>query len=133
MLGITKGWSNRLLVANSGRNELIVLDNSFNIECIIGGKHQFQCIADIATFNDSIYLVDSVGCQIFLLNIQGEVIKCFGKKGSGTMELNRPSGITIDSRGRVLVADSLNHRIKVSFLLFHFYRTGKSTQICRIW
>ena len=70
-------------------------------------------MSDVTTFGNNIYVADEDGCQIVMLNFDGTVIKRFGKQGSGNLELKRPNGITADSRGRIIVSDSLNHRVKV--------------------
>jgi DNA-binding beta-propeller fold protein YncE len=43
----------------------------------------------------------------------GEFVNAFGTRGRGAGEFNRPEGLGIDSRDRVYVADSCNHRIQV--------------------
>lgn len=37
----------------------------------------------------------------------------FGKAGSGDGEFNRPEGLAVDWDGRILVADSCNHRVQI--------------------
>lgn len=113
-LGITKGWSNKLLVANSEKKEVMILDNSFNIISSLNGKDKFLSVNDIATSDNGIYIADANGAQVILMNRKGDVIKSFGKQNSDDTELFRPNGVAIDSRGRVLVTDSLNHCVKVS-------------------
>ena len=89
------------------------MDNSHNVDSVIKCNDKCRSITDIAATDDGIYVVDSDGCQVFLLNKKGEVVKSFGKEGVDNTELMRPSGIAVGGNGRVVVADSLNHRIKV--------------------
>ena len=36
-----------------------------------------------------------------------------GKKGKGDGQFNYPSGVTLDSKGNIIVADTNNHRIQI--------------------
>jgi len=43
----------------------------------------------------------------------GKFIKAWGKKGTGPGEMDTPHSITMDSRGRIFVADRANSRIQI--------------------
>lgn len=112
--GLSQRLSSKLVIANSGRNELIVLDNSFNVKSVIpASKEKFVSVSDVATYGNNIFVADGNASQIVMLSSDGTVVKSFGKPGSGNLELKRPNGICADSRGRIIVSDSLNHRVKV--------------------
>ena len=53
--------------------------------------------------NNRISIFDTIRC----------FIHCFGKRGSGEGEFNRPYGITVDSLGNLYVSDYDNHRLVV--------------------
>ena len=48
-------------------------------------------------------------------------IRCFGSKGDKDGEFLRPTGIAIDTQGRLIVADRDNHRIQVLLESGEFY------------
>lgn len=113
--GISKRqMSTSLYVVNSGRSEIVQMDNSFNVMRIISGRGLFSNnLSDVASCGSHIYVADAGACQILMLNEDGTLVKRVGKAGTRDLEFKRPNGICVDSRGRVIVADSLNHRIKV--------------------
>jgi DNA-binding beta-propeller fold protein YncE len=45
--------------------------------------------------------------------LQPEFVASFGRPGNGPGEFNRPEGICMDSKDRLYVADSCNHRIQI--------------------
>jgi len=115
--GLCKRSSTSILMVNSGKNEIIEMDNSFNVICKISGRNLFSSnISDVAAAGGYIYVADAGACQVLMLSKDGSVVKRFGKAGSGNQEFKRPHGICVDSRGRVIVSDSLNHRVKVCML-----------------
>jgi DNA-binding beta-propeller fold protein YncE len=65
----------------------------------------------------TIFVADGHGgdsnARIVKIAPDGEVIKTWGKKGSGPSEFNEPHGIALDSMGRVFVADRVNSRIQI--------------------
>ena len=65
----------------------------------------------------TIFVADGHGgdsnARIVKIAPDGEVIKTWGKKGSGPGEFNEPHGIALDSTGRVFVADRVNSRIQI--------------------
>ena len=65
--------------------------------------------------NDQIVFLDwSQDCRrVVILNKEGELIKSFGSNGSEDGQFNAPNGVDVDEEGRVIVADSGNHRIQV--------------------
>ena len=106
---------------NSGKSEIIQVDNNFNVIRVINNRQLFSNnITDVAIWGNYLYVVDSGACQIVMLSEDGTLVKRFGRAGNGNSapDLKRPNGICIDSRGRVIISDSLNHRVKVHILPF---------------
>jgi len=63
---------------------------------------------------DEILVADTWNGRIQQFNVHsGNVVKTFGKKGTGEGELQNPLGICMDDEGRVVVADWGNNRIGV--------------------
>ena len=105
-------------MVSSGKSEIIEMDNSFNVVCRISGRNVFSNnISDVACSNGYLYVADAGACQVVMLSKDGTLVKRFGKAGTGAQEFKRPNGLCVDSKGRVIVSDSLNHRVKVSILL----------------
>lgn len=53
-----------------------------------------------------------VGTTTFLER-PGEPVLAFGKRGTGDGEFETPTGVAVDARGDILVADTDNHRVQV--------------------
>ena len=106
------------MIANSDNREVVILNNNYNLVRTIFCK-PLKSITDVAYFKRNIYVCDSEGCQILIFNNEGNIIAKYGRLGEGNGELKRPNGITVDSQGRVIVSDSLNHRVKVCLVLKH--------------
>ena len=51
--------------------------------------------------------------RVVILNKEGELMKSFGSFGSRYGQFNQPHGVDVDEEGRIIVADTLNHRIQV--------------------
>jgi len=68
---------------------------------------------DVASANDSIYIVDSGHNRIVKFDVDGKFIKVIGKEGSGEGEFKDPVGIFVDNKGYLYVADTANHRIQI--------------------
>ena len=65
--------------------------------------------------NDQIVVLDHSqdSFRVVILNEEGELIKSFGSKGYQDGQFNSPYGVDVDEEGRIIVADTLNHRIQV--------------------
>jgi len=60
-----------------------------------------------------VFVADCDNHRIQVFDAKGEVVRVFGREGSGTGELKRPAGVAVDGAGNVFVADCLNDRIQV--------------------
>ena len=64
--------------------------------------------------NDQIVVLDwSKSRRVVILNKEGELIKSFGSRGSKDGQFSGPWGVGVDEEGRIIVADTFNHRIQV--------------------
>ena len=80
----------------------------------------FQLIKSVAVDqDDNIYVVDGLSHSVSIFNLQGELlfslggfylVSTSGKLAPGGFSL--PTGIDIDARGRIFIADQLNARIQ---------------------
>jgi sugar lactone lactonase YvrE len=83
-----------------------------------GGNDVFSGPADVVIAqNGDIFVadghMDGPVNRIVKFSKDGTFIKAWGKRGSGPGEFNLPHSITIDSRGRIFVADRTNNRIQI--------------------
>jgi sugar lactone lactonase YvrE len=81
-------------------------------------ESHFNQPSDVVTSaNGDIFVADGHGndsnARIVKFTKEGVFVKAWGHKGSGPGEFDTPHGITIDSRGRVFVADRENSRIQI--------------------
>jgi DNA-binding beta-propeller fold protein YncE len=60
-----------------------------------------------------IYVSDGALNTVHVYDHNGDFLYAFGSKGTARGEFLSPSGVRIDAKGRIYVADSNNHRIQV--------------------
>jgi DNA-binding beta-propeller fold protein YncE len=63
--------------------------------------------------SDNIYVGDSQRDMIQVFDDNGSLVSTFGKSGLGRGRFWMPSGIFIDSRDYIYVADTYNKRIQI--------------------
>ena len=72
-----------------------------------------------STITKEIWVVETAGHRISILNEQGELIRTLGRRGNNPGEFNYPTFIWIDKFGIIYVVDSLNFRVQI------FDKTGE--------
>ena len=50
---------------------------------------------------------------VSVFSYRGELIQCLGKTGTGPGMFNSPSGVAVNSKGQIIVADTYNQRLQV--------------------
>jgi len=48
-----------------------------------------------------------------VMDIEGNLIRCFGTKGKGDSQFKIPKGVDVDGEGRIVVCDKGNGRVSV--------------------
>ena len=60
-----------------------------------------------------VFATDPEGYRVLEFDPEGKLAKAWGQFGSDMSSMNLPTGIVLDSRSRILIADSENNRILV--------------------
>jgi DNA-binding beta-propeller fold protein YncE len=106
-----------LYVGENESGQVLVYDASLNLRLRLGthgdGPGEFQSIAGIASDKDFIYVADSQVTAVQVFDRKGDFVRGWGKHDMGVQNFSLPSGIAVDSKGRVVVVDALRHEIKV--------------------
>ncbi len=63
--------------------------------------------------SQNLYMTDSDNQRIQIFSKNGTFITGFGQLGEGPGEFSKPESITIDSYGRVYVADTTNNNVQL--------------------
>lgn len=95
----------------------------------------FNGVTDVAVAPDgSVYVTDGYGnARVVKFSPTGEFLFEWGERGPGPGEFDLPHGITLDSQGRVYVADRSNSRIQVFEADGTFLSEWKSDALGRPW
>ena len=116
-LGVAISSDNIVCIASRHCVTKFTLEGQFiaSVGSLGSGRLQFSTPYAIA-YNDpnnKVYVCDTENHRITILNHDLTFHGSFGSKGSETGKFYNPFGISVDSRGNVLVADFSNHRIQV--------------------
>lgn len=115
-----------LYFLDQNKLQVLVYSPDYSLKLKFGkkgpGQGQFEALADIAIDHEGfIYVTDQdnrcIPVQVF--DQQGRFIRGWGKHDVGLENFSLPAGITVDDKGRVIVADTIKQDIKV------FNRMGK--------
>ena len=99
-------------------NECIyVFDKSGQLKSTIGASGRESDLFDgpvgIFIKGDTLYVADVGNHCIQKLTTAGKFLHSIGEHGTGQGQLNAPSDVVVDSKGRVIVADRDNSRVQV--------------------
>lgn len=107
--------NNNIYTVGTGRREIYVLDANGKLVRRIDftGKVNNPGGIFVDSKGGRIYLVDQTDSKVEVFDLAGRELFSFGKLGGGDGEFNRPSAITINSKGEVIVGDTFNGRIQI--------------------
>ena len=116
-LGVAISADNTVFVASCHCVKKFTLEGQFiaSVGSEGSGPLQFRTPYAIAYngTNNRLYVCDTCNDHITILNHDLTFHGSFGNRGSETGQLNRPTGILLDSKGNVLVAEESNSRVQV--------------------
>jgi hypothetical protein len=103
----------RLFVADACNHRIQVFDDQGrHLQTIGAGLLDYPF--DVVTTSDGTILVAEWGAnQVRRFSADGRPMDVWGAAGKAPGQLNKPWGLAIDSRNRLFVADTENHRIQV--------------------
>lgn len=99
-------------IADSGRGQVLVLDETNMFLRAYGKKGQFRPLAAVAD-GDRVYVCDVQENEIEILNREsGELIGKIGGPGPDDAQFHWPTRLALDSEGSLYVTDFLNFRVQ---------------------
>lgn len=109
-------WRNGLLyIADSINNRIQVFRDDGQFVGVLGREADLPRLHypyDLAGGpNGDLFAIEYGGNRVTRLNLQGETLGTFGSTGHGVGEFSTPWGLSVDSSGRIVVADTGNRRL----------------------
>ena len=117
--GIAVNTEGKIAVTDGEGHCVYVFDREGNCLRKLGGEGvnpgQFSNAAGVSYVNNNeILIADQLNHRIQHINIEtGTVVKCFGKFGTGKVELRNPLDVCFDDEGRIVVTEWGSNRIQV--------------------
>ena len=111
-------------IADLKRQQVVVFDRNNNFETVLGDATSLERPVDVAVYGDLVYVCDMKKHQVVVFDrLSGKQLSVIGKSGNKEGEFNRPTHITVDRQGNLIVNDAFNFRIQ------KFAPDGKFMQI----
>lgn len=100
-------------VADLKRKQVVVFDSDDNFVTTLGDATNLERPVDVAIYGERIYVCDMQKHQIIVFDrVTGKLMSVIGKPGDKDGEFNRPTHITVDQKGNLIVNDAFNFRIQ---------------------
>lgn len=114
-IGVAVDAAGRLYVSDTDLNRIFVFNQEKKMVRVIGNDEKAKRVSGIAIdrARERLYVVDTMGHQIVIYSLEGELQGTIGKRGIEPGAFNFPTYATVDADGWLYVADSLNFRIQV--------------------
>ena len=102
-----------VFVADTGLKKVLMLDREGRF-IRVAAQADLQRPAGLAydPSTQRLYVVDSLLHRVLVYDGDGNLVRGWGRKGTGDGEFNYPTHVAIDATGTVLVTDALNFRIQ---------------------
>lgn len=100
-------------IADLKRKQVVVLGPDNRFVTALGDSTVFERPVDVAVYGDRVYVCDMQKHRVVVLDrATGKQLTVIGKPGDKDGEFNRPSHVTVDQQGNVIVNDAFNFRIQ---------------------
>lgn len=110
-------------IADLKRKQVVVFDRENRFVMTIGDSSNLERPVDVAVHGDLVYVCDMQKHHVAVFDrLTGSLLSTIGKGGAEEGEFNRPTHITVDRQGNLIVNDAFNFRIQ------KFTPDGKFTQ-----
>lgn len=119
---ITRGRNGYIYVADIRNNEILVLSEKGALIKSVGG---FEYLQKAGALKGNILGLSAMGKAVRIFDKEGALLQSYGEHGDESQKnFSFPTGFTVDSKGRLWIADAFQHRLKVlspeGRLLFNF-------------
>ena len=115
-ISVTVDDAGNIYIADSLLASVFMLSPEFELVKVFGEDGALQRPTGMAVDSAQgfLYVVDTPEHQIKVFDIKkGIWDNAIGQRGTGKGEFNYPTFVATDSRGRIYITDSLNHRIQI--------------------
>lgn len=104
-----------IYVADISKNSVSIFDKDEKPRRSINTKQFIDRIGGIAVDRKQkrILLTDYTGHKLVVFDFDGNHLFSTGKRGNGNGEFNFPTGLTVNHKGEIVIADSMNARIQI--------------------
>lgn len=140
--GLTVDGQDNVWVTDIKRHVVYKFSNEGNLLMTVGAKdvpgedaNHFYSPTDVAVApNGEFYVADGYGnSRVAKFSSEGKFLLAWGKKGEEPGEFRIPHGISLDTQGRVYVADRGNSRVQIFDSGGRFLGQWKNAELGRPW
>ncbi len=111
--GIWVSDDGTLYIADLKRRQVVVFGPDRRFIGTLGDPAQLERPCDVAVYGDRVYVCDMMKHRVVVFDrLTGKQLLTIGKGGDKEGELNRPTHITVDRVGNLLVNDAFNFRVQ---------------------
>lgn len=100
-------------IADLKRKQIVVYDRENSFVATLGDSTSLERPVDVAVYGERVYVCDMKKHQVVVFDrVTGKELFVIGKPGDKAGEFNRPTHLTVDRHGNLIVNDAFNFRIQ---------------------